>query len=78
MIRIKSAFALGIHAFPVDIEVDIADGLPQLDQLGLRQTLFRNSQIILDIAKKPDDGEEADGKKAAGKAESSEKGKEKK
>ena len=25
MIRIKSAFALGIHAFPVDIEVDISD-----------------------------------------------------
>ena len=35
VIRIKSAFALGIHAFPVDIEVDITNGLPQLILVGL-------------------------------------------
>lgn len=35
MIRIKSAIALGVQAFPIDIEVDISGGLPQLTIVGL-------------------------------------------
>jgi magnesium chelatase family protein len=44
MIRIKSAFALGIHAFPVDIEVDISDGLPQLILVGLPDTSIKEAR----------------------------------
>lgn len=44
MIRIKSAFALGIHAFPVDIEVDIADGLPQLILVGLPDASIKEAR----------------------------------
>lgn len=44
MIRIKSAFALGIHAFPVDIEVDISDGLPQLILVGLPDASIKEAR----------------------------------
>ena len=44
MIRIKSAFAIGIHAFPVDIEVDISDGLPQLILVGLADTSIKEAR----------------------------------
>jgi magnesium chelatase family protein len=44
MIRIKSAFALGIHAFPVDIEVDISNGLPQLILVGLPDTSIKEAR----------------------------------
>ncbi len=44
MIRIKSAFALGIHAFPVDIEVDITNGLPQLILVGLPDTSIKEAR----------------------------------
>ncbi len=44
MIRIKSAFSLGIHAFPVDIEVDISRGLPQLLVVGLPDTGIKESR----------------------------------
>ena len=44
MIRIKSAFAIGIHAFPVDIEVDITSGLPQLILVGLPDTSIKEAR----------------------------------
>ena len=44
MIRIKSAFAVGIHAFPVDIEVDITNGLPQLILVGLPDTSIKEAR----------------------------------
>ena len=44
MIRIKSAFALGIHAFPVDIEVDISNGLPQLILVGLPDASIKEAR----------------------------------
>lgn len=44
MIRVKSAFALGIHAFPVDIEVDISNGLPQLIVVGLPDTSIKEAR----------------------------------
>ncbi len=44
MIRIKSAFAIGIHAFPVDIEVDISNGLPQLIVVGLPDTSIKEAR----------------------------------
>ena len=44
MIRIKSAFALGIHAFPVDIEVDIGGGIPQLILVGLPDASIKESR----------------------------------
>jgi len=44
MIRIKSAFAIGIHAFPVDIEVDISNGLPQLILVGLPDTSIKEAR----------------------------------
>ena len=44
MIRIKSAFATGIHAFPVDIEVDISNGLPQLIVVGLPDTSIKEAR----------------------------------
>jgi len=44
MIRIKSAFALGIHAFPVDIEIDISDGLPQLILVGLPDASIKEAR----------------------------------
>jgi magnesium chelatase family protein len=44
MIRVKSAFALGIHSFPVDIEVDISDGLPQLVIVGLPDASIKEAR----------------------------------
>ena len=44
MIRIKSAFAVGIHAFPVDIEVDISHGLPQLILVGLPDASIKEAR----------------------------------
>ncbi len=44
MIRIKSAFASGIHAFPVDIEVDVSNGLPQLILVGLPDTSIKEAR----------------------------------
>jgi magnesium chelatase family protein len=44
MIRIKSAFALGIHAFPVDIEIDITSGLPQLILVGLPDASIKEAR----------------------------------
>lgn len=44
MIRVKSAFALGIHAFPVDIEVDIGGGLPQFAVVGLPDTSIKEAR----------------------------------
>ncbi|OQA57215.1 MAG: Competence protein ComM [Candidatus Omnitrophica bacterium ADurb.Bin277] len=44
MIRIKSAFALGIHAFPVDIEVDVGGGIPQLAIVGLPDASIKESR----------------------------------
>ncbi len=44
MIRIKSAFAIGIHAFPVDIEVDITNGLPQLILVGLPDASIKEAR----------------------------------
>lgn len=44
MIRIKSAFALGIHAFPVDIEIDITNGLPQLILVGLPDASIKEAR----------------------------------
>ncbi|MBU9889221.1 MAG: YifB family Mg chelatase-like AAA ATPase [Candidatus Omnitrophica bacterium] len=44
MIRVKSAFAIGIHAFPIDIEVDISNGLPQLSIVGLPDTSIKEAR----------------------------------
>ncbi|HOW87304.1 MAG TPA: YifB family Mg chelatase-like AAA ATPase [Candidatus Omnitrophota bacterium] len=44
MIRLRSAFALGIHAFPVDIEVDISNGLPQLILVGLPDASIKEAR----------------------------------
>lgn len=44
MIRVKSAFAVGIHAFPVDIEVDISNGLPQLAIVGLPDASIKEAR----------------------------------
>ncbi len=50
MIRIKSAFALGIHALPVDIEVDISNGLPQLILVGLPDASIKEARERVRIA----------------------------
>ncbi len=44
MIRIKSAFSLGIHAFPIDIEVDISNGLPQFIVVGLPDASIKEAR----------------------------------
>ena len=44
MMRIKSAFAIRIHAIPVDIEIDISDGLPQLILVGLADTSIKEAR----------------------------------
>ena len=55
MIRIKSAFAVGIHAFPVDIEVDITNGLPQLILVGLPDTSIKEARERVRTALKNSD-----------------------
>lgn len=42
--RVKSASCLGIEAIPIDIEVDVAHGLPQLNVVGLPDTTIRESK----------------------------------
>lgn len=42
--RVKSAAYLGIHAYPVEIEVDVAYGLPQLIVVGLPDTSVKESK----------------------------------
>lgn len=44
MIRIKSALAVGIKAYPIDIEVDISNGLPQLIIVGLPDTSIKEAR----------------------------------
>jgi len=35
--RVRSAAVLGVDAYPVDVEVDIANGLPSFSTVGLPQ-----------------------------------------
>ena len=44
MIRVKSCAFMGIHAFPVDIEVDRGPGLPQLITVGLPDASVREAK----------------------------------
>ena len=44
MIRVKSAAYIGIQAFPIDIEVDISNGLPQLSIVGLPDASVKDSR----------------------------------
>lgn len=42
--RIHSAALLGIHAFPVEVEVDIQEGLPSFSTVGLPDAAVRESR----------------------------------
>ncbi|HXV27450.1 MAG TPA: YifB family Mg chelatase-like AAA ATPase [bacterium] len=42
--RVKTAACLGVHAYPIDIEVDVAFGLPQLHVVGLPDQSLRESK----------------------------------
>lgn len=42
--RIRSATVLGIEAYPVDVEVDLADGLPTFTTVGLAQGAVKESR----------------------------------
>ncbi|MDQ2670841.1 MAG: ATP-dependent protease, partial [Gemmatimonadota bacterium] len=42
--RIRSAAVLGVDAYPVDVEVDIANGLPTFATVGLPQGAVRESR----------------------------------
>ena len=42
--RIRSAAVLGIEAYPVDVEVDIANGLPSFSTVGLPQGAVKESR----------------------------------
>ncbi|MFA7000759.1 MAG: YifB family Mg chelatase-like AAA ATPase [Candidatus Omnitrophota bacterium] len=42
--KVASAACLGIHAYPVDIEVDIANGLPQMNIVGLPDQSIKESK----------------------------------
>lgn len=44
MIRVKSCAFVGMHAFPIDIEVDQASGLPQLITVGLPDASVREAK----------------------------------
>lgn len=44
MIRVKSCAIVGIHAYPVDIEVDRGPGLPQLITVGLPDASVREAK----------------------------------
>ncbi len=44
MIRVRSCSIVGIHAFPVDIEVDRGPGLPQLITVGLPDASVREAK----------------------------------
>jgi magnesium chelatase family protein len=42
--KVASAACFGIHAYPVDIEVDIANGLPQMNIVGLPDQSIKESK----------------------------------
>ena len=42
--KVQSAAYLGIHAYPVEIEVDVSNGLPQLNIVGLPDTSVKESK----------------------------------
>ena len=42
--RVRSAAVLGVDAYPVDVEVDIASGLPSFATVGLPQAAVRESR----------------------------------
>src|SRR5512139_1201793 len=42
--RIRSAAVLGIEAYPVEVEVDLADGLPTFSTVGLAQGAVKESR----------------------------------
>ena len=42
--RIRSAAVLGIDAYPVDVEVDISNGLPSFSTVGLPQGAVREGR----------------------------------
>ena len=42
--RIRSATVVGIHALPVDVEVDLSSGLPTFATVGLPQTAVKESR----------------------------------
>ncbi len=42
--RVESAAYLGIHAYPLEIEVDVSDGLPQLSVVGLPDLSVKESK----------------------------------
>ena len=42
--KVRSAACLGIHAYPVEIEVDVANGLPQLIIVGLPDPSVKESR----------------------------------
>ncbi len=53
--RIESASYLGIQAYPVHIEIDIADGLPQFVVVGLPDTSIKESRERIKSAIKNSD-----------------------
>lgn len=44
IVRVKSAAVYGISAYPVDIEVDVSNGLPQLLVVGLADTVVKEAK----------------------------------
>lgn len=42
--RVRSAAVLGIEAYPVEVEVDLADGLPAFATVGLAQGAVKESR----------------------------------
>lgn len=42
--RVRSAAVLGIEAYPVEVEVDLADGLPSFSTVGLAQGAVKESR----------------------------------
>ncbi len=42
--KTESAFCLGIHSYPVEIEVDVSNGLPQMNVVGLPDTSVKESK----------------------------------
>ena len=48
--RIRSATVLGIEALPVDVEVDLAAGLPTFATVGLPQTVVKESRERVNAA----------------------------
>lgn len=48
--RIRSATVVGIEALPVDVEVDLANGLPTFATVGLPQTVVKESRERVNAA----------------------------